>query len=255
MGRQGRWWRRALTALAAVAAVACGGGGSSSGDGPFLPTPSEAAEGLYNAVTLTNRVVRWLLLGDGRYFIFYTAPGRPDDWAGVIQGTATTAGGTLRSSDARDYSLEQRRSGNANVSGSVDGRRGIHAEVGFADGSRTTLSGSFDPGSEGSADLPNLAGTYVGVAASLDRSQAGALNVNAAGELAGVWFGCVLTGRASPRSRTRSFDLTLDFSNVVSCPYGGQRLNGVAYLDAGAHRLYVAAPNAARSDLVLFVGQ
>ncbi|GAP33663.1 hypothetical protein ABXN37_00555 [Piscinibacter sakaiensis] len=249
--------RLAVTCFAAGAALAsgCGGGGSSSGS-PFIPpTPSEAAEGLYNALTLTNRVVRWLLLGDGRYFIFYTAPGRPDDWVGVIQGSASQSGGSVRSTDARDFNLQTRSVQPAAVSASIDGNQAVSGSLGFGDGSTTTLSGSVDTGSTGSTTTAALAGTYVGLVAAVAGSEAGVLNIDARGQLTGVWFGCLLTGTAVPRTRSASVDLQLAFATRPSCPYAGQQWAGAAYLDAGRHRLYAAAPNPARTDLVLFVGQ
>lgn len=245
--------RRIPQAALIASVAACGGGGGSS-DSPFVPaSPAATAEGLYTVLSLTNRVAKWLVLDDGGYYLFYSAVGKPNEFAGVVQGSATSTSSTLSSSNARDFNFEGQGFRSTTVSADYVSRKTINGATTLA-GTATTLSGSYDVAYESTATLAALAGSYVGAVSAAAGVQPGALTINANGSVAGVWFGCVVTGTATPRTKGNAYDLGLSFGTLVACTYSGLSLKGIAFVDVGAKRLYAAAPNDARTDGLLFVG-
>lgn len=244
---------KAAVLSAAVAASSCGGGGG--GSSPFVAaSPTSTAEGLYNALTITNRVVKWLMLDDGSYYLFYNVVGKPNDLGGVVIGSATSTATTLGSSNARDFNFEGQGVRSTTLSADYVAKKSIAGTANIG-GIGTTLSGSYDAAYESTATLSALSGTYVGAVAASAGVQAGAITVNGSGAMTGVWFGCVVTGTATPRGKGNAYDLAISFSNLLSCSYSGQNFKGVGYVDAANKRFYAAAPNDARTDGVLFIGQ
>jgi hypothetical protein len=57
----------------------------------------------------------------------------------------------------------------------------------------------------------------------------------------------------APRARGNAFNVSLTFGGAP-CLFANQTLTGIAYFDATTRVVYAAAPNANRTDGVLFVG-
>lgn len=106
------------TCILASLLAACGGSGPPAecppnvhpafcaarpGDGSGGPANDPAASaGLWQGSTSTGRQTFGALLGDGTYWFFYTLVANWAFIAGVGEGTATSAGGTLTFTNGRD---------------------------------------------------------------------------------------------------------------------------------------------------------
>ena len=66
--------------------------------------------------------------------------------------------------------------------------------------------------------------------------------------------GCQFLGTAVPHAKGNLYDLSLVVSGGGACASGTSFVTGIAYLDLGAKRLYLAALNKSRSDGLSFVG-
>ena len=245
-----------LCALAATAALfGCGGGGGSSGDIFVPPSPTAAAEGLYRALTVTNRIVTWLILDDGAYWLLYsTVGGSANSVAGVVQGTGTSSGGSFTSGNGRDFNFEGQGVQPATVTATYTPKQALSGTVGFGGSATGTgVSGSYDSQYDTVASLPPLVGTYVGAVAATGGSQAAVMNVGSSGSINGAVGLCGFTGNATPRSRGNVYAVTISFGSAP-CAAAGQSFSGVGYLDAPNRRLYAVALNGARTDGLLFLG-
>jgi hypothetical protein len=85
-------------------------------------------------------------------------------------------------------------------------------------------------------------------------SEAATANIDASGALTATGqSGCRVTGSVAPRAHGNVYNLSISFG-ATPCLHAGETFNGIAYVDAETHRLYAAAPDAARDDGVLFIG-
>lgn len=248
--------KQVLGALAAAAALlGCGGGGGSSGDIFVPPSPSAAAEGLYRALTVTNRIVTWLILDDGAYWLLYsTVGGSASSVAGVVQGTGTSNNGSFTSGNGRDINFEGQGVQPASVTATYTPKQALSASVGFGGSATGTgISGTYDSQYDSVAALPPLVGTYVGVVAATGGSQAAVLNVGSSGNINGAVGLCGFTGSAAPRSRGNAYTVSISYGSAP-CAAAGQTYTGIGYFDSAARRLYAVALNPARTDGLLFLG-
>ena len=246
--------KRKLLALAAasVLVAGCGGGGGDSAPPP--PAAATSAEGLYSGTTTTGRTVTGLVLDDGTYYVLYSSVGSSTAIAGVVQGTGTSNAGTFSSSNARDFNLEGLGVLSASVSASYVARQSLNGTVSYSAGGITSFSSTYDAGYDAVPSLTTLAGTFSGQVASSAGAENATVTLSAAGAISGSGAsGCAVSGSAAPRARGNVFNISLTFGGAP-CLFANQTLSGIAYFDAAAKRLYAAAPNAGRTDGVLFVG-
>lgn len=243
--------RLMLSALAAAAFLAgCGGGGGGDAT-PVVETRS--ATGLWTGTTSTNRSVTGVVLADGTYYVLYSGVGAPLVIGGVVQGTGSVNGSTFSSSNGRDFNLEGAGVLPANVSATVNTKQSLNGAVGYSNGGSTSFTSTYDANFEQAPTLAAIAGTYSGnVAFSLGVDSA-TVTVSSAGAISGGSNGCAITGTVAPRADGNAYNMALTFG-AAPCYFAGQTFNGIAYYNAGAKRLYAAAPNGARTDGVLFVG-
>lgn len=243
-----------LSVLAVVISALSGCGGGGGGDSPASPVAATTAEGLYTGTTTTGRTVTGLVLDDGTYYVLYTQVGNSTVIAGVVQGTGTSNAGTFSSTNARDFNLEGLGVLSATVSANYVAKQSLSGAVSYSAGGTTTFSSTYDPSYEAVPSLAALAGSFSGQVASSAGTENATVEVSTAGAISGSGAsGCAVSGSVSPRARGNAFNVSLTFGGAP-CLFANQTLSGIAYFNSAAKRLYAAAPNASRSDGVLFVG-
>lgn len=253
---------RCVLAVAMFASLvlvsACGGGGT---DAPPSRPPS-AAQGLWTGLTTSGRTLTGLVFGDGTYYIFYSPVNVPAGVAGVVQGSSgtATAAAIWSSTDGVDFNLETPSVQSATVSAGFVAKQSFSGTITFASGAKPTFTTAYDITYEVAPTLTALAGSYtgqVGLSTGAAGVQTAAVVVAASGAVTGTTStttsACSLSGTATPRTNGNAYDVALVFSGA-SCTVSTQRFAGIAYFNAATKKLYVAAPNADRTDGVLFLG-
>ena len=246
--------------LAATLALAGCGGGGGGGDGGAATavdaTPASGAsavQGLWIGNTTTNRTITGLVFSDGTYYVFYSPVGNATAIAGVVQGSGTVAASAFSSSNGRDFNLEGLGVSSATVTANYASKQSFSGMIAYPAGTITTFTTACNATYEAAPSLASVAGTFTGRVSLSAGAQAATITVSSAGAISGNSNGCSLTGAATPRSDGNAYNLSVTFG-AAPCFLANQTLTGVAYYDSVTKRLYAVAPNAARSDGVLFVG-
>lgn len=234
--------------LVSVAMAACGGGGDDSQSAG--PSP---AQGLWLGSTANGRTVTGLVLSDGTYYVLYSRVGNAGVLGGVVQGTSSASGGTWSSSDARDFNIEGVQVLSATLTGSYSTKQTLSGTVGYSSGTSTAFSANYSNAYESAPSLSAVSGSYSGNIALSQGVQGASVAVSTSGAITASANGCSATGTAAPRSDGNAFNIAITFGSSP-CFFAGQTFTGIAYYDAATKRLYAAAPNAARTDGVLFIG-
>jgi hypothetical protein len=120
-------------------------------------------------------------------------------------------------------------------------------------GGTASFTSTYNAAFEQAPSLAALAGTFTGQVASSAGIQNATLTVSSTGAVSGNAQGCIVSGSVSPRTDGNAFNGTISFG-LTPCLLAGQTFTGIAFFDAPAKRLLAAAPNAARSTGMLFVG-
>ena len=246
---------RHLIAMAATATIAllpaCGGGGGGGGD--VGGAGAADAQGLYLGDSSDGRGVVGLILADGGYYFIYTYPGSSVA-AGVVQGQGGAADGRFTSADARDFSIEALEVHTGSVTATYSARDALQGQVDFSGGQALSFNTAYSSDWERTPTLAAVAGIYAGSVASADGTEGAQVTVAGDGALSARGdSGCTASGTLAPRDDGNAYDMTLVFG-ALPCTHAGETFRGIAYLDGDASRLYAAAPNADRSDGVLFIG-
>lgn len=248
-------WTAAAFASSLLVA-ACGGGG---GDAPASRPPS-AAQGLWTGSTTSKRTLTGLVFGDGTYYVFYSPVNIPTGVAGVVQGTSGTGTGIWSSTDGVDFNLEPETPSilPAKMSAGFVAKKSFEGTITDASGANTTFTAVYDTAYEIVPTVATLAGSYTGQAGLSTGVKTAKVTVAAGGGITGTvtvdkTSTCAFSGTATPRTDGNAYDIALALGDAP-CPTPKLRVTGIAYFDAAAKKLYVAAPNAARTDGVLFLG-
>ena len=201
----------AIIAIAA-AAVGCGGGGGGAGDATSATTPisTVSATGLWNGTTSTRRSLTGLILGDGSYWVLYSAINNPNLIAGVIQGTATSSSGSFASANAKDFNLEGLGVLPATISASYTSKQSFNGSVSYT-GATTSFTSTYDQAGEQSATLATIAGSSSGQVALSAGTQTATIAVNSSGSISGSNSGCNITGSVTPRTDVNAYAVVLTF--------------------------------------------
>jgi hypothetical protein len=223
-----------------------------AGAPPVVPSNASPA-GLWKGSTSTSRTVNGLVFADGSYYILYSAVGNSTLLGGVVQGTGSTSGNSFASSNAKDFNVEGFGVTAATVAGTVVTRSSFGGTVAYPSKSALAFNSSYSSQFQVVPTLASLAGTYTGQVAFSAGLQSIALNVSTTGVISSVSNGCTLSGSATPRTDGNAYVLSIHFG-PAPCFFSNQTLTGLAYYDAATKRVYVAAPNATRSDGVVFLG-
>jgi hypothetical protein len=235
--------------VAAIALTACGGGGT--GSNTTTTGPSSPSQGLWTGTTADNRSVTSLVLGDGSYYLIYSPVGTPDSIGGLVQGTGTASNGKFTSSNAVDFSFEGNGVNAASMSVDYTAKTSFNGKVTYTAGSTSDFTSTYNAAFETKPAVASITGTFNGQAAAFTGAAAAAtLTVTAAGTLSGD---CGLTGSISPRNDGNAYNVSIKFGDP-SCAFANQTLSGVAYFDSATSTITILAPNAGRTDGVIFVG-
>jgi len=219
------------------------------------PTPLPSAEGLWTGNTNTGRSVTGIVLEDGTYYFLYSIVNRPLLIGGVVQGTGTSTNGSFTSSDARDFNLEGAGVQSATIDSSYVARQSLNGNVNYtAPRSTVTFTTAFDSDWDTVPTLAAIAGNYTGQVASSQGVENTGVAISSSGVINGLGdSGCTVTGSVTPRSSGNVYAATIVFG-PAPCFFANQTLTGIAYYRANLRTLYATAPNADRTDGVLFVG-
>jgi len=101
--------------------------------------------------------------------------------------------------------------------------------------------------------LDRLAGAYTGTAGFALGVRPAVFTVTASGAVTSSINGCAITGTASPRADSDTYDLTITFGGPP-CAIQNVSFTGVAYQRPDNGRLYVVARNATLRQSVIFSG-
>ena len=246
----------AALAVSTAVLTACGGGGDSTDGTVTTPTPTTttaSATGIWTGTTDTNRSVTGVVLGDGTYYVLYSPVGTPSVIAGLVQGNGTMSGSTFTSSNAKDFNLEDASVMSATLSAIVATKQTFNGTVSDSNGA-VTFTSTYDPTSDTAASLDTVHGSYTGQVATSAGLETATVTVNPSGALSGTGVsGCTVSGTVSPRTDVNAYNITVSFG-PSPCLFAGETFAGVAAFDGDDKRLYAAAPNASRTDGILFVG-
>ncbi len=239
---------KTLCVISMGALVACGGGGEESS------ASRQSATGLWAGSTDTDRAVIGVVLSDGTYYFLYSRVGNPSVVAGVVQGRGSVSGNTISSSNGRDFNLEGEGIVAANISARVADKQSLNGSIAYS-GFSTPFSTVYDSNFEQTPDLAAIAGAYAGNVATAQGTESATLTITSEGSFSGFGAntGCQVGGTVTPRTDGNVYDFTLTFG-ASPCFNAGQSYQGIAYYDSATQRLYAAAPNAARTNGVLFLG-
>lgn len=230
---------------------------SNSGDnGGSGGSATTTAEGLWRGTTDTNRSVTGVVLHDGTFYVLYSAAGNPSVIAGVVQGSGTSNNGSLSSSNAKDFNLEGHVVYPVTVSASYYVKQSLNGQVTSVNPPSGTVSftSTYDSSYEVTPTISALVGTYLGQVATSGGVESVTLTVNSSGVISGTGAsGCAASGTVATRSDGNIYDFSIAFGGAP-CQLANQTLIGIAYYNSITHFLYGAAPNASRTDGVLFVG-
>ena len=208
----------ALAGLCVAALLAaCGGGG----DGLVTSAATQFAGTLGG-----NRDAAAVVLPDGRYYLVYSAAGDANTVGGALQGTATVTNGTFASADTVDFAVAAT----------------------YAAPKAATVSGVLNASSFTGTETPTTgtAGFALGVRPAV-------FTVTASGAVTSSINGCAITGTASPRADSDTYDLTITFGGPP-CAIQNVSFTGVAYQRPDNGRLYAVARNATLRQSVIFSG-
>jgi hypothetical protein len=226
--------------------------GNGIGVGMCVPPPATSAQGIWQGTTNFNQTVAGIVLADGTSYFLYTQPGN-NIVAGVVLGNATFNSGTLSAPNARDFNITP--SGTviaATINGTYVQGSTINATIAESATSEM-VSLAFDPRYNQAASVAAAAGTYSASVGSLAGWQNTTLTLSSNGSIVGGGNGCTFSGFATPHGAVNVIDVSVTF-NGGACLFGTSTIYGVAFYDPAIRTLYGAAPNAGRTDALVFIG-
>ena len=229
--------------------AACGGGN----DGANEDVTSANPTGIWTGSTSTDRSVTGVVLGDGSYYLFYSRVGAPEAIAGVVQGSGSTSGSTFSSVDGKDFHFDSSEVLDATVLATVSTQQAFNGTISYTLSSQSRqLTTTYSSLSNTPASLNTVQGTYSGRVVTSAGAESAALNVTSDGTFSGTGeSGCAVSGSVTPRSDVNAYNISVSFG-PVPCLFANQTFSGVALLEGNLLR--AAAPNNARTDGILFVG-
>jgi len=250
--------------LFALAACGGGGGGDSSAS-PSLTSSSSSSSssssgggatstpaGIWKGTTDQNQSIIGIVLDNNAYYILYTGASS-SSISGVVQGTLSYAGGGYSSSNAKDFNISSQTIYSPTVSGSYTAKSSFNGRITYSSSYAANYTANYDATYESAAQLSNIVGTYSGSFGTGTASNALTVTIDANGNVSSnTIMNCTVSGTIKPRGNVNVFDVNLAM-NGSQCYYKGQIYAGVGYYDSSKSKFYVAAPNADRTDGILFV--
>ena len=218
---------------------------------------AKAAQGIWTGTTSLGEAVRAIVLDDGTYYILYSDPGGGRD-AGVLQGSASAAGGQLTSSDGMDFpiAVAAETLGSAKpvtLSGSYVAKSTLQLTIVEGLVSRT-LTATYDASYDQSASLAAAAGSYAGYTGHAGGALNATFTVDSSGRLSGENSACAFSGTVTPHGSVDVFDFTVSAAGSGLCIFGHGPVSGVLYYDAATHQIHAFAPFDTRADEWYLIG-
>ncbi|QLI81089.1 hypothetical protein HZU75_05840 [Chitinibacter fontanus] len=263
--------KKTIISLSVILA-ACGGGGGGNSASTLsaaaptasptaiptsTPAPNISAAGLWKGVSDVNRTLTGLILPNGSFYVLYSRRNNANIIAGVVQGNGSISGNTFTSSNAKDFNLEGAGVLDAKITSTVVTKGSFNGSVSYPTSSyaTSTYSSSYSTDFEVSPSLATVTGTYAGDVTTSAGTEGANVSISNSGVIngTGTTTGCTITGNITPRTDSNAYDVSLKFG-ASPCLFPNQTLTGISYFDASQKRLYAVAPNATRTDGVLFVG-
>jgi hypothetical protein len=180
--------------------------------------------------------------------------------AGVIQGNSGTGTGIWSSTDGVDFNLEAETPSvlSATMSAGFVAKKTFEGTITYTSGAKTTFAAAYDPTYESVPTVAALVGSYTGQVGLSTGVKTARVTVAAGGGITGTvtmdpTSTCSFSGTATPRTDGNAFDIAL-LLGAAPCPAPNLRVAGIAYFNAATKKLHVAAPSAARTDGLLFLG-
>jgi hypothetical protein len=216
-----------------------------------------AAKGMWTGTTSLGESVRTIILDDGTYYIVYSSPGGGRD-AGVLQGSASAAGGQLTSSDGMDFPIaigaETLGSATPVTLGGTYVANGT-LQLTVVEGTVTrTLTATYDASYDQPASLAAVAGSYSGYTGHAGGALNATFAVDSGGRLTGKNSACSFAGTLTPHGSVNVFDFTVSAAHAATCIFGGGPISGILYYDATSRTIRGLAPFDLRSDQWYIVG-
>jgi hypothetical protein len=233
--------------VTAFALAACGGGGGGSNNSPApAPVTKTDAAGIYSGTDTSGDIITGVVLDTGAYYFVYTNSSSSS--LGLVQGTATAASGSFKSSDAKNFYIGANTVLNDTITATYTAKSSINGTIAPASGSGsgTSFTGNYSTVYDQAPSLASVAGTYSGAAGSVKTAEAVTVSVTSTGAISGSGASsCSFSGTISPHGSGNVYDATIKFGGSP-CLYPGQTLTGILTVNNG--RMIAAAPLSDRSD-------
>lgn len=234
-------------AVTAFVLTACGGGGGGDNNSPApAPVTKTDAAGIYSGTDTSGDIITGVVLDSGAYYFVYT--NSSTNALGLVQGTATAASGSFKSTDAKNFYIGQNTVLNDNVTATYTAKSSINGNITPASGSGSGISftGTYSTVYDQTPSLANIAGSYYGAAGSVKTAETVSVTISSAGALSGSGAsGCTFSGTVTPHSTGNVYDASIKFGGSP-CLYPNQTLAGILTVSNG--ELIASAPLSDRSD-------
>ena len=242
----------ALSALLLLSA--CGGGGGDSAVNQ--PPIRESAAGLWTGSTNSGADIASLILEDGTFYNFYSAPGSNSIY-GVIVGNGVTSKGTFYSTNAIDVNFAGYGAAQTTVSANFSSKRSLSGTVNYSASQKVGFTSTYNYAYEARPTLAAIAGSYKGAVATvageyIDTSSTN-LIIGPDGSVNGGGYGCSVYGSVAPHSSGNVYQVSISYMGA-SCPIGVGKMFGHAFFDSSRKIFYSVAINSGRSAGLVFVG-
>jgi len=241
----------AVTASVGFLAACNGGGGSDPG-----PVAVTTAEGLWSGTTSTSRSLTGIVLGNGTYWMLYSAPNNSTVIAGVLVGRGSSLNSSFSTSEGKDFNFEGQGIHDATISASYVPRDYFNGSISYPSLNQTnTFTTTFNKAFDNPLSLSAIAGSYSGNAVVVGRApEATTFGVTSEGAVTGSSSnGCQFTGNATPFANGGIYDLSITFGGGA-CANGTNTVTGIVYYDVGTKKLFSIALNYTLSNGFVFFG-
>lgn len=232
-----------LLATVACAALVMGCGGNGGG-GPLVHDPVASA-GIWSGTTTSGRAVLLATLSDGTFWALYSKIGT-DEIAGMVQGTASSAGNNFNSEDMLDFNYEGLGLRPAILDATYSFRHSLNAVVRYSNEAVNFIA-NYIPSL--GADIGQIVGSYTAESSSGGDFSAADFTISTSGVIDGGRVGCTFTGTLTPRSDIDAFNLSLNFTGGACATAS---VSGIALFDGG--QLLATAVNPGRTSSFLLAG-
>ena len=223
------------------------------------PVNVSKVKGVWTGITSLNEIVHTVVLEDGTFYLVYTQPGTAVD-VGVIQGTMTTADGTVSSADAVNFPLPLQQEGvgvarKYTVSGTYTPQGPLQLTVSGTTGTRN-VTAQYVPGSEQAPSVAALAGRYTGATGHNGGRRDATWTIDADGSLSlSNSVGCALHGTITPHASVHAFDWTITENAPGLCIFeDAGTISGMLYYDEGTRQIRAFAPYDERIEDYFMIG-